>query len=177
MPRNRGPSHAPRGRTPRISTSYDNENSAFSSLAIKALDKSREEAVRLKHSHVGSEHLLLGMLLVRGCAGLKIIKHLKIKPALIRKAVMEMVVVGTTTGLSPDSLQYSEHTRQVLAEARYQTRFLGEDNRKVGTEYLLLGLVMTKDGIASQALTKVIGDNAENKIRMSILGLNGLYAQ
>ncbi len=165
-------------RKPRISLNLPTEQSPFNEHTQKVFALARKEALRLKHSSVRPEHLLLGILLEDTCSGMKVLSRLKgVSPSEIQKYILKKLPPDTSNlRVDPMTLPYSLQSRVVMQCAVYHTRFLGAETRKPGTEFLLYGMVITESGLAKETLVQFLGEDAERKIRMSILRHDDLYA-
>ncbi len=161
-----------RERTPRIPQELPSDNSVLSERAHAVLDLARQEAVDMKHTWIGSEHVLLGLLAYGDGSGNKILKELGVKTPELQAWIMGKVTLGTVKVIDPKSLQYTERTKRVLEHAIHQAHSLGSEKKKVGTEFLLYGLALAKDGIAEQALAHFLGEIPDQPIFMKIMKLS-----
>ena len=112
---------------------------------------SRQEASRLHHEYVGTEHLLLALLrdTPETVAG-QMLRNLAVDRNAVRKSIEEVVKQGKADVSDVDSLPYTSRAKRVLELAMTEAREL--NHNYVGTEHLLLGLVREEKGIAAQAL-------------------------
>lgn len=134
----------------------------FSKRARRVLTFAQEEAVRLNHNYIGTEHLLLGLIREDEGLAAKVLRDLGIEQARVRQVVEEIVgrgqaAVGTRLSLTP-------RTKRVIELAVDEARRMG--HHYIGTEHLLLGLVREGDGIAVNVL-KSLNINPE-KIRQQL---------
>jgi hypothetical protein len=141
----------------------------FTDRSRKVLALANQEASRLNHDHLGTEHILLGLFKEGSGVGWSVLKRLGL-PNLsqIRIAVEELVKVGpeiVTMGRIPQTPRAKKVIEFAIEEAR------NLNHNYVGTEHLLLGLVRVEDGIAS-AILKKFNISIEN-IREDILDLLG----
>jgi len=126
----------------------------FTQDVRRSLAYAREEAVRLRHDYVGTEHILLG--LVRdadaqeegGTAAL--LQALSIAPGELREDVEKAVKPGRPAQTTGPDLPYTSRAKKVLELAMSEAREL--DHSYVGTEHLLLGLMREESGVAAQVL-------------------------
>jgi len=121
----------------------------FEPAAMRLVALARNQAARLRHSFVGTEHLLLGMLEVDQNVGTLILFDLGLDPAKIRSEIEREVGIGPeaeTTGAIP----YTPRSKKVFALAAKTARARGAD--KIGTEHILLALVEEGDGVAAHVL-------------------------
>ncbi|MGZ3678920.1 MAG: Clp protease N-terminal domain-containing protein, partial [Ktedonobacterales bacterium] len=128
----------------------------FDEQARKVLNLAQEEAMRLNHNYIGTEHLLLGLVDVDDSRAVGILQGLGVKPQKVRIQVDMIIghkdrpVVGEV-GLTPRS-------KKVMELAVDEARRL--NHRYIGTEHLLLGLIREGEGIAAGVLTSM-GVNLE----------------
>src|ERR1044071_4383077 len=123
----------------------------FTERVRKVLAMAREEAARLHHEYVGTEHILLGVIGEGEGVAATVLQNLSVELDDLRHAVEAAVKrgkAGQTTG--PD-LPYTSRAKKVLELAMAEAREL--NHSYVGTEHLLLGLLREEKGIAAQVLT------------------------
>ncbi len=109
----------------------------FTQRARKVLSLAYLEAEKLKHSSIGTEHLLLGLLLEDGGIAGRVLRELGIDPERVRE-----LVIRNSADLrmeAPEKLELSAETQQVLEYAVEEARRLG--NHYIGTEHLLLAII------------------------------------
>jgi ATP-dependent Clp protease ATP-binding subunit ClpA len=112
----------------------------FTERTRKVLGMAREEASRLRHEYVGTEHILLGLIREGDGVAATVLQNLHVD--------LDDMALGTTTG--PD-LPYTSRAKKVLELSMTNARAL--HHSYVGTEHLLLGLLAEQKGIAAQVLT------------------------
>ena len=107
-----------------------------------------EEARGLRHSALGAEHLLIGVLLDDVGHGGRALRGLGLTAPAVRDRVAELLPPGdtATAGLIP----FTPRAQQVLARADGESRGLGHD--RVGTEHILLSLAREDGGVAARIL-------------------------
>lgn len=140
----------------------------FTSRVRGALIKAREEAQRRNHEHVGTEHLLLGLLMEEDALVIDVVENLGANPMDLQRAV-EQMMTGSLAGRTktiPD-LPYTQRARVVLDQAISTAHEFGDGY--VGTQHLLLGLIREREGIAARALTAA--GLSEPKLRREIVRL------
>lgn len=128
--------------------SDDNINN-FTQRAEQALKLAHAEALRLGHNYIGTEHLLLGLILLGEGVAVMVLNKLGVNLQLLRKEVEKAVGKGTTTKPS-ESLPFTARVKKVLALSAHEARRLGHDY--IGTEHLLLGLLKEGEGEGANAL-------------------------
>lgn len=118
----------------------------------RALAEARSEAFELNHAYVGTEHMLLGMLRSEECRGSRLLAQLGLDESELRSVAGRRLVPGEAE-IARGELPYTSRGKKVLEFAMRAARDLRNDH--VGTEHLLLGLLMEKKGIAARSLADV----------------------
>jgi ATP-dependent Clp protease ATP-binding subunit ClpC len=127
-----------------------------------------QEAQRLVHDHIGTEHLLLGLVKEGSGTAAVVLREFKVDLVNVRKQV-EQLAHGPSRPPLPPSLPFSERYKRVIGEAIAEAESLGHNY--VGTEHLLLGLLHLPDGTAARVLG---GLNLKlEDVRQSVLNLLG----
>jgi len=119
----------------------------FTRLAQRALNLATEEAKRMNHPYIGTEHLLLGLLREEEGIAARVLTELGLTLSQVRRAVERVVGRGD---LPTTNLQLGDQTKRVLEVAFNEAKRFG--HRYVGTEHLLLGLVQEPDTMARAVL-------------------------
>ncbi|HEX9067552.1 MAG TPA: Clp protease N-terminal domain-containing protein, partial [Ktedonobacterales bacterium] len=158
--------------------------SAFSSSLLGAHDQDRfdkftertrcvmshaqQEAQRLGHNYMGTEHLLLGLLDEPDGIAFKALTNLGAAPEMIRTKVMH--IIGQSGGGVVGEVGMTPRARKVIELAIEEARRLS--HHYIGTEHLLLGLVREGEGIAAAVLQDVgvREDNARQEVQRLIAG-------
>ena len=122
----------------------------FSVWASQILERATAKALDCGSEHIGSEHLLAGLLESEGCLGYDIIKHLHENVEEIKKELGAWMEKGAKKDGSVP--QYSQRAQKALEEAAHLAKELNHDY--VGSEQLLWGLLAAGDGVAHRVLTK-----------------------
>lgn len=118
----------------------------------RALQQARDEAIRLGHDWVGTEHLLLGLLLCDHCLAVTVLAGLGCDRDTVRADVERAVKRGDPAARAELDVPYTTRAKKVLELAMATSRDLAHDS--VGTAHLLLGLVREAKGIAAQVLER-----------------------
>lgn len=124
-------------------------NYNFTDRTRKVLAMAREEAIRLGHDYVGTEHILWGMIREGEGIGVAVFAEAGIELAAIEARLRESVRRGNAT-IGAGELPYTSRAKKVLEFAMAEAREL--KHHYVGTEHLLLGLLREDRGIAAQAM-------------------------
>ena len=122
----------------------------FTDRVRKSLALAREEAARLGHEYVGSEHILLGLMREGGGVASSALAELDIKPETVRQRVEEAVKKGTAPRKDNPELPYTSRAKKVLELAMTEARDLGHGY--VGSEHLLLGILREETGTGATVL-------------------------
>ncbi len=136
----------------------------FTPRAQQALALARQEADRLYHNFVGTEHLLLGLIRLGQGVAVNVLKKLGLDLESVRTEVENQVGAGTDQKLI-GTIPYTPRVKKVLALAAKEAKAL--NHTYVGTEHVLLGLLREGDGVAARVLTSLNVD--AKKARLEIL--------
>jgi len=122
----------------------------FSPRVKDVISYSREEAIRLKHDYIGTEHLLLGLIREGDGMAIKILKNAGIDTAELRKSI-EDAVKGSAMSRAPiGNMPLTKQAEKVLKITYLEAKIFKSDI--IGTEHLLLSILRDEDNIASQIL-------------------------
>ena len=120
----------------------------FTKRARRVLTYAQEEATRLNHNYIGTEHLLLGLIREEEGLAAKVLRDLGVEQARVRQVVED--IVGRGQAAPGTRLNLTPRTKRVIELAVDEARRMG--HHYIGTEHLLLGLVREGDGIAVNVL-------------------------
>jgi len=121
----------------------------FSQRVQVVIQLSREEALRLGHDYIGTEHLLLGLIREGGGVAIEIMQNLELDLDEITKAV-EDAVRSTGGTITVGNIPFTKRAERVLRVAAAEAeRF---KSNVIGTEHLLLALLRDGEGVAAQTL-------------------------
>ena len=120
----------------------------FTKRARHVLTLAQEEAQRLHHGYIGTEHLLLGLIGEKNGMASRVLKGLGVKPKRVQQIVER--ISGPSRQASFGKVYLTPRTKQVIELAFDEARRLG--HHYIGTEHLLLGLVRQGDGVAIDVL-------------------------
>ena len=123
----------------------------FTERVRKVLAMAREEAARLHHEYVGTEHILLGLIREGEGVAAAVLQNLSVDLEEIQQKIEETVKKGKAAQATGPDLPYTSRAKKVLELAMGEAREL--NHSYVGTEHLLLGLLREEKGIAAQVLT------------------------
>lgn len=140
----------------------------FTDRSLRVLQLAEEEARRLHHEYVGTEHILLGLIAEEQGVGAQVLKQFGVTQSQVRREAFAIVQTGPVVEVSGD-LPYTPGSQEAIVFAVEEAHKL--NNTYVGTEHLLLGLVRADQGVAFQVLLNM-GLNLRG-IRESVLNLLG----
>ena len=133
-----------------MSDGMDNLTKFFTDGARRALKFAHQEAERLHHSQIGTEHLLLGLLREGGGVAGHVLRDLGLQSGDVKHWVERLstrqqsaLTIGTDSNLTP-------RTKKVLELAKDEARLRGDS--RIDTHHILLGLVQQGDGTALDVL-------------------------
>lgn len=121
----------------------------FTPRACQAIELARNEAVRLHHDFLGTEHLLLGIIKLNRGVSVNVLRKMGINLEELRLEV-ERRAPARTPNAALYGTPYTPRCKKVIALAQQQAKSLC--HTYVGTEHLLLGLLADGDGVAAKAL-------------------------
>ena len=122
----------------------------FSPRVKDVIQYSREEALRLGHDYIGTEHLLLGLIRDGDGVAIKLLKGLTVDTAKLRRAVEDAVKGTIGTNVHIGSIPLTKQAEKVLKITYLEAKIFKSD--LIGTEHLLLSILRDDDNIASQIL-------------------------
>jgi ATP-dependent Clp protease ATP-binding subunit ClpC len=119
----------------------------FTERAQKAILLAQEEAKRLKHNYVGTEHILLGLLAESEGIAARALNQAGVTLENARNEVIRIVGEGN---FEVDIMGFTPRTKRIFELSFLQARNLGHNY--VGTEHILLGLLEENEGVAIAVL-------------------------
>ena len=123
----------------------------FTKRARRVLTVAGDEARKLNHRFIGTEHILLGLVAEEGGVAMRVLRELNISGEQIRNAVERTVGRGTRPTFTQPTL--TPRTKRVIELAVDEARRRG--HHYIGTEHLLLGLVREGEGVAVDVLRRL----------------------
>jgi hypothetical protein len=126
----------------------------FTDRARRIVVWAQEEARTLEHDHVGTEHVLLGLIHEGAGVAVRVLESLEIGPEAVRQRVEE--VIGRGDHAPSGHIPFTPRAKVVLKLALQESRQLGHDY--IGTEHILLGLISEGDGVAARVLRDLGAD-------------------
>ncbi|WP_058305757.1 ATP-dependent protease ATP-binding subunit ClpC [Gracilibacillus massiliensis] len=138
----------------------------FTERAQKVLALSQEEAVRLGHNNIGTEHILLGLVSEGDGIAAKALQAIGLGADKIREEVESLIGKGNQVS---QTIHYTPRAKKVIELSMDEARKLGHSY--VGTEHILLGLIREGEGVAARVLNNL--GVSLNKARQQVLQLLG----
>jgi ATP-dependent Clp protease ATP-binding subunit ClpC len=140
----------------------------FSQRVQTVIQLSREEALRLGHDYIGTEHLLLGLIREGGGIAMEMLQNLDQDLDELKKAI-EDAVRSTGGTITMGNIPFTKRAERVLRVAAAEAeRF---KSNVIGTEHLLLALLKDEEGVAAQVLMSfdisydLISEELENVLK------------
>ncbi len=129
-------------------------NRRFSPKVKLVISKSRDEAIRLGHDYIGTEHLLLGIMQESESLALKVLQSLDVDTIELRQTIEESVQrrPSTKAALNVGSLPLNKQAEKVLKVTFLEAKMLRSD--EICPEHLLLSILKHKDNLASRILSQ-----------------------
>ncbi|KUG09616.1 ATP-dependent Clp protease ATP-binding subunit [Solirubrum puertoriconensis] len=125
----------------------------FSNRVKEVISLSREEAIRLGHDYIGTEHLLLGMIREGEGTAIALLKKLGVSVEELKYALEQATRNTATQGISiTGSIPLTKQTEKVLKITYLEAKIFKSEI--IGTEHLLLSILRDEDNISSQILSK-----------------------
>ncbi|MHA6488945.1 ATP-dependent protease ATP-binding subunit ClpC [Bacillus cabrialesii] len=138
----------------------------FTERAQKVLALAQEEALRLGHNNIGTEHILLGLVREGEGIAAKALQALGLGSDKIQKEVESLIGRGQEMS---QTIHYTPRAKKVIELSMDEARKLGHSY--VGTEHILLGLIREGEGVAARVLNNL--GVSLNKARQQVLQLLG----
>ena len=142
----------------------------FTERARKVIALAREEAGRLGHDYIGTEHLLLGLIREGGGVAAAVLENLSVDLERVRLEVEKLVVIGGGT-LTLGEVPFTPRAKKVLELSVEEAQALSHNY--IGTEHLLLGLIREGEGVAAKVLENLsVKLDKAREITINLLGGN-----
>ena len=125
-------------------------NEMFSEAARKAIEYARDEASRLRHDYIGTEHLLLGLIKLGEGQAVEIITNLGLELEDLKTSIEEVVQPSGGT-MTMGQLPLTARAKKTLEVSGQEARAL--KSKDIDTEHILLALLKDEEGVAAQVLS------------------------
>jgi ATP-dependent Clp protease ATP-binding subunit ClpC len=135
----------------------------FTERAKHVLTLAQQEAEEAEHSYIGTEHLLLGLLREEEGLAAHVLVNLGVALQPVREAIEK--VLGRNERITTQQIIPTSRVKKVLELSFEEARSMGHNY--VGTEHMLLGLLIEGEGIAAHVLKDSFGVTVE-RARMEI---------
>lgn len=139
----------------------------FTERAQKVLALAQEEAVRLGHNNIGTEHILLGLIKEGDGIAAKALASLNLSTERIQAEIE--LLLGVSVEKVTGTIHYTPRAKKVIELSMDEARKLS--HTYVGTEHILLGLIREGEGLAARVLSNL--NVSLNKARQQVLQLLG----
>src|SRR6266511_825000 len=137
----------------------------FTDRARRVIPLAQEEARRLNHNYIGTEHLLLGLLAEGEGVAAKALEGLGISLEAVRVQVQE--IIGQGQAAPTGHIPFTPRAKKVLQLSLREAMQLG--HAYIGTEHILLGLIREGEGVAAQVLVRLGADR--DRVRQQVIHL------
>jgi len=137
----------------------------FTDRARRVVALAQDEAKRLDHNYIGTEHILLGLIHEGTGVAARALDSLGINLDVVRQQVEEIIGRGQQT--PSGHIPFTPRAKKVLELSLRESQQLGHNY--IGTEHILLGLLREGDGVAAQVLVKLGADL--NRVRQQVIQL------
>jgi ATP-dependent Clp protease ATP-binding subunit ClpC len=124
----------------------------FTDRVQRVIIIAQEEAKRLNHDYVGTEHMLLGLVALGEGVAARVLGNIGVDLKKVRAEVEKLVGTGDNVMLLGE-IPFTPRAKKVLELAVEEAQSLG--HTYVGTEHLLLGLLREEEGIAARVLENI----------------------
>lgn len=143
----------------------------FTENAQKIILIAQEEAKRLNHDYVGTEHILLGLCAIEGTISNKILSSLGVTFRKVRLEIEKEIGIGDTIMLLGE-IPFTPRAKKVLEFSVEESQLLNSEH--IGTEHILLGLIREEEGMAGKILSN-LGVNVEvlRETAVALIGETG----
>lgn len=141
----------------------------FSNRVNDVIRLSRDEALRLGHDYIGTEHLLLGIIREGEGIAVKILRNLGVDLYKLKKTI-EDFVKGSSSTITIGNIPLTKQAEKVLKITYLEAKLYKSD--VIGTEHLLLSLLRDEENISAQILSQfsVTYENARKELDNIISG-------
>ena len=139
--------------------------------ANQAINLAKKEALRLKHGHVGTEHILMGILDLGQGVAVNVLRKMGVNLENLRAETEKSMSLGSSEASLQD-LELTEGVKRALTFAAQEAAKLGHNY--IGTEHLLLG-VLCDENSAAQNILKNMGVDVKTCKKLILAELNPNY--
>ncbi|MBE0410431.1 MAG: ATP-dependent Clp protease ATP-binding subunit [Anaerolineales bacterium] len=122
----------------------------FTQRARRVLSLAHQEAERMRHNYIGTEHLLMGLIREEGGVAGRVLRELGLEADRVQEIIERLTGTGSYRG---GKIDLSPGTEQVLQLGVEEARKMG--HHYIGTEHILLGLIRYGEGVALDVLRRM----------------------
>jgi ATP-dependent Clp protease ATP-binding subunit ClpC len=128
------------------------DSKKFSPKVKQVITRSRDEAVRLGHDYIGTEHLLLGIMQERSSLAIKVLESLAINGVELRQTIEESIQrhAGNRANLNVGNIPLNKQAEKVLKVTFLEAKMLKSE--EINPEHLMLSILKHDDNLASKIL-------------------------
>ncbi len=137
----------------------------FTDRARRVVVLAQEEARRLNHDYIGTEHVLLGLIHEGEGVAAKALESLDVSLEAVRSEVE--AIIGRGPDIPTGHIPFTPRAKKVLELSLREALQLGHNY--IGTEHIVLGLIREGEGVGAQVLTKL--GATLGKVREEVIGL------
>ncbi len=121
----------------------------FTERAQRVILIAQEEAKRLNHDYVGTEHILLGLVALGEGVSAQVLTNLNVDIRKVRSEIEKIVGTGDNMMLLGE-IPFTPRAKKVLEYAVEEAQHMG--HTYIGTEHILMGLIREEEGVAARVL-------------------------
>ena len=125
----------------------------FTEDARRALKWAQREASRMNHTHLGTEHLLLGLLREKEGVASRVLREMGLQSGDVQHMVERLSTARPRSPFPSADIDLSPRTKRVLELAKDEARRRGDP--RIDTHHILLGLIRQGDGTALEVLNNL----------------------
>lgn len=125
----------------------------FTDRSRRVVVLAQEEARLLDHNHIGTEHILLGLIAERKGVAARTLQSLNVTLEAAREQVREIIGQGQHQQTQQGHIPFTPRAKKVLEFSLREALNLG--SQTIGTEHILLGLIAEGDGVGAQILDRL----------------------
>jgi ATP-dependent Clp protease ATP-binding subunit ClpC len=123
--------------------------STFTPSAKRTLELARAEAPRFYHDFIGTEHVLLGLLTLENDAASNVLRRFGVDREAVRMEIEKLVEVGPGPETTP-AIPFTPRVRKAFVLAAREAKAM--NHAQIGTEHIILGLLIEGSGVAALVL-------------------------
>ena len=126
-------------------------NDDFTNNVQLVLKHAKEEAIRLGHSYVGSEHLILGIIKNKNGNAIKLLEDIGCNINELEQMIEDLIKTSSSNTVSLGHLPLTRRAERIIKNAYIESKKLNQS--KADDSHILLSIAKENDGIASEIFT------------------------